>query len=716
MSKFSARAILNSVFGFLLVVVISFFFFGELYLPMENPTGSGACTTWDKDWERVYADGTRERIELGRQYDAGRGEIVRLEKRLPLTDTSTWYCMRASQQDMYVYVEDELRKEYSTAETRLFGSNSASAFVFFEIEAADAGKVLAIEIISDSEYAGFLNQMYVGDKYDIAATFLIECLSVLMISILMLLISTCAIAVGVVLRVVYKKKVPVTYLAIGIFQLALAMIAESRVRQFFLPNLSVASHVGFLLTMLIPYPFMVYVNLIQKNRYLKLYRVLSLCVAVNFVVSTALQLFNVVDFGNSTWVAYVLIVVMVLLMGYTITCDLMHGRRDDYGLVLGGIIAMLVVTLIETYVTFVPTLKLNGGFALSVGLIILLLMAAYKTAEDILELEVARKTLALRLDEKIKEATELKSIAQQDTLTGLWNRTYTQEKVEEILKTQKKGALFMMDLDNFKGINDKYGHLAGDACLKRFADTIVQNVGEEDVVCRIGGDEFMVFITGSDTRHALEICAASIIARMGEYFVKMEFDTNSSVSIGIAEFPNDGKDFNGLYSAADKALYHVKQNGKNAFHFYSDQKLAEKERAGRNIDIGYLRDIMKRTDSDQGSYRVDYDNFHFIYNFIRRTVERTDKDVQTVLFTLTDDTAGTQTLQQVEEAIGALENAVFRSLRRVDVSARYSGRQFVVVLMDTDEENGKKVVERILAKYHCIYDGNLTFTYDIVKM
>ena len=716
MNRFSARAILNTLFGFLLVAVIAFFLLGEMFMLRENPTGAGECTTWNTGWQRICEEGTIEIVELGTQCNAKRGEVVRLEKRLPYSDASIWYCMRASQQDMYVYVGDELRCVYSTKESRLFGDNSASAFVFFEIEAADAGKMLAIEVISDSEYAGFLNEMYVGEKYDIAAVFLKQCFGVLMISVLMLIISLGTVVVGVVLHIVYKKKVPVLYLGVGVFQLALAMIAESRVRQFFLPNLSVASHVGFLLTMLIPYPFMLYVNMIQKNRYINIYRVLSICVAVNFVVSTVLQVLNIADFGNTTWIAYVLIVAMVLVMAYTISSDLMHGRRDDYGLLLAGIVTMLVVTLIETYVTFVPTMKLNGGFVLSVGLIILLLLAAYKTAEDILELEVARKTLALRLDEKIKETSELKSIARKDTLTGLWNRTYTEEKVEEILRTSKQGALFMMDLDNFKGINDRYGHIAGDACLKTFADTIVQNVGEEDIVCRIGGDEFMVFIVGSDTRHALEICAASIIARMGEYFAREKFDTNSSVSIGIAEFPSDGNDFGSLYSAADKALYHVKQNGKNAFHFYGDQKQAEKARAGRNIDIGYLRDIMKRTDPDQGAYQVDYDNFHFIYNFIRRTVERSDKDVQTVLFTLKEDVAGNQSLQDVEDAIGALESAVFRSLRRVDVSARYSARQFVVVLMDTDEEHGRIVVERILAKYRCIYDGQLDFSYDIVKM
>lgn len=141
------------------------------------------------DDERVYPDGTREAVELGRQCEAEPGEVVRLEQRLPDDLKPTWFCMRASQQDMYVYVDGELRKDYSTKNTRLFGKNSASAYVFFEIKEEDAGSMLAVENISESEYAGYLNEMYKGDKLDIAKVLVQECFGVLIISILMLMIS-----------------------------------------------------------------------------------------------------------------------------------------------------------------------------------------------------------------------------------------------------------------------------------------------------------------------------------------------------------------------------------------------------------------------------------------------------------------------------------------------------------------------------------------------
>ncbi len=710
------KNIFNIIIGVVMVLSIIIFIAGELFMARENPTGFGICTRNNEGWERVYPDGTREAIVLGGQCEAEPGEVVRLEQRLPDDLNSAWFCIRASQQDMYVYVNGELRKEYSTKDTELFGKNSASAYVFFEIKEDDAGGMLAIEIISESKYAGFLNEMYKGDKLDIAKELVQECFGVLIISILMLMISFSIIVMGGVLNVVYKKKIPLTYLGIGICQLSMTMLVESRVRQFFLPNLSVAAHVGFWLTMLIPYPFLIYINMIQKYRYARVYNILSACVALNLVVSTVLHVVGIVEFIDSTLIAYGLIVLMVLATAITIIIDLVRGHRADYGMLLGGLIIMIIVALIETYVTFVPAAKLNGGFALSVGLIILLALATCETAKDILEIELTRKSLVVRLDEKMKEASTLKNISRQDTLTGLWNRTYTEETVSELLKQGEGSALFMMDLDNFKSINDQYGHIAGDTCLKAFAAIICENVKERGIVCRIGGDEFLVFIKGKESRQNLEIIAASIISQMCAYFEREHFDTHSSVSVGIAEVPSDGNDFDSLYKAADKALYYVKQNGKNAYHFFADQSLAEKERAGRSLDLEYLRDIMQRTYPINGAYMVDYDNFHHIYNFIRRTVERSAKDVQIVLFTIKETVGASQSFEEVEKAVEALEDAVFHSLRRVDVSARYSAKQLVVVLMDTNQENGKMVAERILKNYEEIYMGTLEFDYDIVKM
>ena len=112
----------------------------------------------------------------------------------------------------------------------------------------------------------------------------------------------------------------------------------------------------------------------------------------------------------------------------------------------------------------------------------------------ILELEEMRQKLADKLEQKIQEVTDIKSKSQQDALTGLWNRAYTEAAVNELLNDGVKGALFMIDMDNFKAINDNYGHIEGDNTLKMFAETMRKFSKNGDILCRIGGDEFVMFI------------------------------------------------------------------------------------------------------------------------------------------------------------------------------------------------------------------------------
>ena len=222
--------------------------------------------------------------------------------------------------------------------------------------------------------------------------------------------------------------------------------------------------------------------------------------------------------------------------------------------------------------------------------------------------------------------------------------------------------------------------------------------------------------TLEDSRVFLENKAEKIIAYMSRFFDEQGYGTNSSVSIGIAKYPEDGADFQELYNAADKALYYVKQNGKDSYHFYSDQYAEEKERSSNKVDLKYLRDVMYRMDLDNGAYILDYDIFHYVYNFLRRIVERSGKEVQTILFTLKGPDTAMENSQDAETAIELLERAVVTSVRRVDVATRYSNRQFIVVLMDANEENGKFVAERILDNLGKMYRGELYFEYDIVKM
>lgn len=445
--------LVKAIFGFMIFAVILLLFFGEIYMPVENPTESGEAIVFDADWKRVYPDGSKESIMLPKPYDAERGEVVRLETTLPQDQCNTWFCMRASQQDMRIFVGDELRKEYTTKGTRLFGENSASAFVFFEISDKDAGKVLAIEVVSNAVYAGLLNEVYTGDKYDIVSAFVRECSAVILVSFCMLILSVITFLAGCVLCFIYKKSVNITYLGLGVLQISLTMITESRIRQFFMPNSSVAAHIGFLLTMLIPYPFIIYVGRVQKGRYQKAYRLLLLCVAVNTIGSVLLQLLGIVDFADSSVISYGLILVMVIVVAVTIILDIRKGKIREYGEVVFGIIAMIPASVWEIYITFVPKTSYYGGVALSFGLILLLFMAGIKTAGDMQESEKEKQMAILAGEAKAQFLTNMSHEIRTpiNTIIGMNEmilRENENKEVEEYAKNVQSASGLLLGLVN----------------------------------------------------------------------------------------------------------------------------------------------------------------------------------------------------------------------------------------------------------------------------
>lgn len=335
-----------------------------------------------------------------------------------------------------------------------------------------------------------------------------------------------------------------------------------------------------------------------------------------------------------------------------------------------------------------------------------------------IELEEFRAALARELREKTQEVDEIKTKSYTDALTGLWNREYTEMKVNEILATGANGCLFMVDLDNFKAINDNYGHQEGDRVLNMFADTLREYSGPQDVLCRIGGDEFVAFMHGMTKRTNIANLAGDLISSLNKRIKEMNYEVNTSVSIGIAISGVDATDFSKLYNCGDKALYYVKNNGKNSYRFFSDNVMEQQKRIDRNVDLTYLGEMLSRSDSGHGAYMLDFENFSHIYNFIKRFVERNNNEVVSVLFQAKHLNLETnEAAEEVTRALEMLDKAIYTSLRRVDISTRYSSIQTMVILLDTNVECAKKVVERILECFHKLYLGDaVSVSYSLAEI
>ena len=336
----------------------------------------------------------------------------------------------------------------------------------------------------------------------------------------------------------------------------------------------------------------------------------------------------------------------------------------------------------------------------------------------ILELQDFHRGLKKELEHKTKqmEAATIKSLT--DALTGLYNRDYLETKLKELLKAGHRGALFMIDLDNFKTINDTFGHIVGDKTLKLFADVLKKHGEENDIVCRLAGDEFVVFFTDLTDRDVAAQKAEGIITLFAEKMGALGYAGIVSVSIGIVFAGEDNNEFQTLYSKGDKSLYFVKNNGKNAYHFYSENK-EKPDEISTIADLEYISRMMEEgMDVSKGAFHVAYDEFKKIYDFVSRCVTRKNEKVQIVLFNLQID-GGKIVGNTFDNAMQVLEGSIISSLRAMDAGTRYSSSQYIVILMDTNIENGKMVAERVIRKFLESYGEtglNINVTYNIQTM
>lgn len=298
---------------------------------------------------------------------------------------------------------------------------------------------------------------------------------------------------------------------------------------------------------------------------------------------------------------------------------------------------------------------------------------------------------------------ETKSELEKDSLTGFLNRRSFEEKIEKFLrKPMSYGTFFMMDMDNFKSVNDTYGHLAGDELILIFADIIKNCVREQDFVCRVGGDEFAIFFPYLDKEKVIRKRADEIMSCFAKERERLGY-SNCSVSIGIMTkyAKSNNMDYDKLYKCADNALYYVKNNGKDDFHIYAsaimDGGMDSLEQ--EQLDVQQLIQRVAERKEYMGAYRVEYDSFSYIYRFIARNVERTKQPVQIALFTFPLKEKSEEEVMKIQNSLALLEKAIAQSLRRGDVTSRISLTQQIVILMGANKENGMHVVDRMVQCY-----------------
>ena len=300
-----------------------------------------------------------------------------------------------------------------------------------------------------------------------------------------------------------------------------------------------------------------------------------------------------------------------------------------------------------------------------------------------------------------------------DFLTGLPMRNRGEMLAAQFMQ-QDDGYLVFLDMDNLKKMNDLYGHKAGDRALKLLGSLLMEYT-RHAVVCRLGGDEFLMFVPKVSKERITEI----VTGIQKDFDAEKEKDPEirfASVSAGICEV-NKGDPFEECYSKADKALYHVKQNGKGSFFFYyqlEDEKAGDH---GTGKDLALVSKALSASGDYSGALELDYREFAKIYEYMNSMEKKYKCHCYLVMVTLETEADSVLNIEDIEYALECMEQAIRQKIRKVDVCTRYSSMQYLIILFEPDEETIPNIMERIFGQYReqC-GKKNLLPNYDYMSM
>ena len=267
-------------------------------------------------------------------------------------------------------------------------------------------------------------------------------------------------------------------------------------------------------------------------------------------------------------------------------------------LILGGLLlhpaafgallaAQIVFLVVLTMATEVWHLRVDSNPSTAFDILrdasLILLVGGAAVGLVVVDLHRLLAHLRLQVLQQDVAQKELTYLSQHDGLTGLPNRAMGRQMlgqaIEHAARRNLGVALLFVDLDHFKHVNDTLGHDAGDEFLRQIALRLAAAVRGADIVARHGGDEFTMALTDIADAQDASIVAANVLRSLEEPLGIKGHELQAGCSIGIALFPQDGKDYEALLRAADIAMYQAKESGRNAFRFYSEEMNAQHQHA-----------------------------------------------------------------------------------------------------------------------------------------
>ena len=321
-------------------------------------------------------------------------------------------------------------------------------------------------------------------------------------------------------------------------------------------------------------------------------------------------------------------------------------------------------------------------------------------AADFIRKPFDQTILLKRIQNTIQNSKTIENLTEEattDKLTGFLNKASGTERITELCSI-KTGALMIFDLDSFKLVNDLFGHDMGDRVLKAFAEVFRGSTRTDDVVSRIGGDEFLGFfcdMTGESAVAALSKRLNEGLVRECEGLMGKDFGIPIGISVGAAFTPEHSTDYQTLFQYADSCLYKVKQNGKHGYEIYSCEEESTGSEEDLDREIIRLTQIFEERGEGKGALLLGQEAFSWNYRYVMRFLRRYGGKAEKLLFSLSAKEAGMDMVEIADAFVQALKD----TLRKSDFIFQNRSNQFFLMLPEVAEENVPGIIERIMSAW-----------------
>ncbi|MBQ1172816.1 MAG: response regulator [Lachnospiraceae bacterium] len=375
-----------------MVSILLYAILGEIFLPSEREDESFFCEIYESAWTMILSDGSTEQIQLPGKIktDYKNENSIEIRNILPTEiEEGTYLIFRTAKQDFTIYVDGELRKEYSTKNSRFMGNVSPTYYLFVDIGPDDAGKTIRVIAESPERHLGDFHFIYLANYGGFWLHMIQEQGRILVIGVIMLTLAFLSLILSLGFRIAYHKEQKLVSLSLGVIAVSVWIFANSAFRQLIFDNVSVIGDIAFFMVMIMPIPYADYMNQLQGKRYQKFYHAAEIMALLDLVVCTIIYACGLSDFAE-------LFIIMALVLFFTLSIivvsmirDIFTGRIKDYWVSAAAFALATVVAVIQV-LNYMNNDKAFDISIATLGLGLMLLVTIADTLSEMMKIQWER--------------------------------------------------------------------------------------------------------------------------------------------------------------------------------------------------------------------------------------------------------------------------------------------------------------------------------------